>query len=371
MKTPPNLSRWNLRWREPLSIISTTIYFLVIVILVLFSMVAWESWSSYRLLDDNVKLSQVASDLLYASDQLAAERGFTAAALYASPSERQVFREELEKYRETGDIQFADAIDRIKEFAASHPRNLTLDLGLLHSEEAKQHIGQLRSRVDSRFNGNMDEIAIEEWFDGISDAIQHARHVRELIMADPFITLSSVSGYKTIRDWTWIISENLGRERALLATYLLTDTPIQDDAAYELKMYHQEVKHRLDMLNDLNAINYIDPRVISSIRDINEALSGQFSDIRDSIYQHSDSANYGVSGEQWLYTATRAIETVLILSRLSSEIIQADNRKREANQVTHNLLPAASLSFDSFSADEEHSKNQRGHKIPGSGETNR
>lgn len=335
MKAPPNISRWSLRWREPLWIISTTLYILAIVALALFSMVVWNSWSDYRLLNENAKLTRIASDLLSVSDQFAAERGFTAAALNTSSSEQaNRFREELEKYRETGDTHLENAVNEIIELNASHPENIIFDLGLLHIMEARQHVSSLRSRADSNPEGNPPVITTEEWFHEMSHAINRIQHVSELVITDQFLNHnSSASGYRTIRDWTWIISENLGRERALLASYLLAATPIPEDAVYELKTYHHEVEYKLGVLNGLNAIDYIDPRVIQSIQDINEALSGRFSETRDSIYQHADSGNYSVSSEQWLNAATQAIETVLALSQQCSEIIQADIEKEKFNKL--------------------------------------
>jgi len=333
MRTLPNVSRWSIRWREPLSIVSTTLSFLVLVILVLFSVVAWNAWSDYRLLNENVHLAQIASDLLSASDQFAAERGFTAAALNTSLTERHTLIEKLGKYRKTSDTYFADAVNGITQFKESHTHNVIFDLGLLHIEEAKQQIAELRKKVDSVFNGNSHQITTEEWFRGMSDTILHVQHVRELVMADQFITHSSASGYKTVRDWTWIISENMGRERALLATYLMTGTPIPEDAVFELNAYRHEIEHRLEMLNDLNGLDYIDPRILQSIQDINKALSGPYSDVRSSIYQNADSANYSVSGQQWMNAATRAIEAVLNLSKLSSEIIQADIDREKLNRL--------------------------------------
>ncbi|TVO69017.1 putative bifunctional diguanylate cyclase/phosphodiesterase [Sedimenticola selenatireducens] len=343
MKTPPHISHWALHWKNPFSAISTTLYFLAIVILILFALIAWRSWSDYRLLDEKVALNQLSANLRTASDQLAAERGFATAAINASASEREKFLAEVEKYRKSGDAILLDVMSWLQAQQERHAENIIIDLGLLHLKEAKRHIIELRERVDRHVGGNSAEITTEVWFSGISDAIGHEQHAHELIMANQ-LTHRSIDGYVAIKNWAWSISENVGRVRALLTPYLINKQPIPDFVSFELDSYQRQAEHGLEMLHKLDSIGYVDKRVIDALGKMRDSLSGDFSDIRTRIYKDAAHGNYEVNAEQWLGSATQTIESVLSFSELCSEIVK-ERINEEKEQKLHTIVQLLLITF--------------------------
>ncbi|MCW8944355.1 MAG: EAL domain-containing protein, partial [Sedimenticola sp.] len=309
-----------------------TILLMAVVLLFFAGQSTWRAWDDFYASADRAVASQAIVQLMNASNIRAQERGFTMALLNSSAGSEnfQQKRARIDTLRREGDDYFERAVVLAKQLVEKHPDNFVLRLGLLHVEEVSALTSRARERADKQILGKAKVLAPGEWFDSLTEVINHEQHFRDLLSSAMIEAPTKNSAYWTIRNWLWLISEHAGRERALLAEHLFTQKPISDSTYYELNKYRWVVNDHLDHIRQLPSEPGIDKRLLDAIDAMETVLAGEYGVVRNAIYANSKTENYRVSGDQWLEVATQAIDSILNVSTITSRIIE-ENVTQEKN----------------------------------------
>jgi len=317
---------------ESYRVITATILLMAVVLLFFAGQSTWRAWDDFYASADRAVASQAVVHLMNASNIRAQERGFTLALLSNSAQSKDLEqkRARINTLRLEGDANYERAVVLAKQLVEKHPGNFVLRLGLLHVEDVTALTGRAREIADKQILDVGEALAPGEWFDSLTEVINHEQHFRDLLSVAMIEAPTKNSAYWTIRNWLWLISEHAGRERALLGEHLFTQKPISDSTRYELNKYRWIVNDHLDHIRQLRSEPGIDKRLLDAIEAMETVLAGEYGVVRNAIYANSKTENYPISGDQWLDVATQAIDSILNVSNITSLIIE-ENVTEEKN----------------------------------------
>ncbi|TVO70968.1 putative bifunctional diguanylate cyclase/phosphodiesterase [Sedimenticola selenatireducens] len=312
------------RTNDSYRIITATIVLMALALLFFAIQSTWRAWDDFYASAARAEASQAVVQLMDASNIRAKERGYTLALLSGpvAPSDIGQKLEHIYALRQQGDIKFDRAVLLASQLVKKFPENFILRMGLQHVEEVSELKRSARERADKRILGEGGSFPPGEWFDSLTETINHEQHFRNFLSTAMIEAPVKNGAYWTIRNWVWLLSEYAGRERALLARHILTQAPLTESSRYELNQFHSVVEEHIGHIRRIRHEAGIDKRLLDAIEQMDKAISGEYAVARQELYANSLTASYTITGDQWLAIATQAIDSILNVSQVCSLIIE-------------------------------------------------
>ncbi|MET0104653.1 MAG: EAL domain-containing protein [Sedimenticola sp.] len=294
---------------------------MALLILALVIHTTWRASEDYRLATESSVISEISMHLVRASDFRAIERGYTSGALASGASHGIQLLEKIKQLRQSGDKHSKKATELIRKLQYERPENFTLKVAEYYVTAANSSLHKARERVDRQLSEGLELITPNEWFDLITEVITHGKHLRDALSSAVLAAPLNTHPYWTVRHWAWRISENAGRERALLAIHIAGNKPMSPDSLEQLEGYRAVVGHELDILSTVKKQAGVDPRLIHAIETMENVFSDEYETVRKRIYSAAENGKYPLTRDHWLSTATTAINSILTVSEACSQII--------------------------------------------------
>ncbi|MDH4183680.1 MAG: methyl-accepting chemotaxis protein [Nitrospinota bacterium] len=263
-------------------------------------------------------INEIAGHLNNAAALQAIERGVGATILgSANPSSGL-----LDKFKELGvkgDEQVRLAVDHFTElFSISKERDI----------ETRYQAWQVTYKrlLDSRNRVVSRQISDVDWIKLASENIE-AEFMARNISFTPADHKELVRYYNTVtRANVATLAEYAGRERAILASHIAADIPVDPEEMETLRKYRALVDQASVNILSIKGLASTPEELNKAIEGFERIFQGSYQNLREQVYQASAEAKpYGLTGGQWIDEATRGINSALeisdVIGRISRESV--------------------------------------------------
>ncbi len=266
---------------------------------------------------NNFKIANEMADfIISATSEEAKERGFTASYV-ASFNKGDVpinsVRDKIDQFRQLGDKSIHSAFELAHELVDNNWNSPEFKSALSSTEAKWENLQLLRQRVDAHSG-----VTSSEWVSQMSQFIISISRLRQMAFAPANDLEGIIYNNSMIKQAVWAISEFAGRERAILASAISASAPLTHEQVQNLNKYRGVVEFQLDYLENMALIlstNKKHEQYASAINNdwqqIQTNFLGSYQQLREKIYQASNTGQYSVSSSEWLSQATSAINGVL------------------------------------------------------------
>lgn len=270
------------------------------------------TYSAYQMRQTSLKVSELnsISDLLLKSaNNWAVERGVSNASLQeAGPASRSAI-DEIVKRRAAADIAFEKAIVLLqKQFGAEAAVLLgTVKTAHLIVEDLRQKVDTALAQEERARNKEI----VAAWVPAMSGLILKSQSVRQKIF-DGMAVDSQISQLISMKYFAWIMSEYAGRERAILGGLIGGNLPITSEKLSILANYRGRVETAWDVIQGGASAPGIAESFLDSVGRARQVYFSDFQTTRLKVFEvGTQSAQYPISGDEWITQATAAIDTLL------------------------------------------------------------
>lgn len=273
------------------------------------------------------------------SARLAMERGITAATL-ANPAEASAsMRAEMLRLRESVDSKYRavqQVVDTLSPLPSGHPLIPVLNKLALQRGE----LDAMRLQIDTGLDSYAGSVDSERWIAHATRLIEVLAELRSASMVALPDNIYTHSSHPVIKDVLFMLSEYLGRERAMLGVAIARARPLSTAELHDLAQYRNVVtiaRQRADaILHQLP----MTPELDEALSRLSADLLMRYEGLRNAVYASSEAGSpYPVSAEQWYREATIGIDAVLHLSGVVGAIFERDiNRLRRQADTSMVLL---------------------------------
>ncbi|NOQ79678.1 MAG: HAMP domain-containing protein [Gammaproteobacteria bacterium] len=285
--------------------------------------------------------NKMADFVITATAEEAKERGFTAgyiAALEKGVSPESSIRNKIDNFRQNGDKNVHSAFALAKELAAINWGGVEFKTTLQNSKNTWSKLQVIRQRVD-----NHNPVSSSEWVAQMTQFINDFSNLRQFAFVPASHVEGAIYNNSTIKHAVWAIGEYAGRERAIIASTIASSAPLSREKLQSLNKYRGIVEFQMEYLKNFAVVllsNQKHQQFASDIKqdwqNIQNNFLGSYQQLREKVYQASETGEYPVSSSEWLTRATSAINDILKFNVLVS--MDASNHSNEFGS-------AASASF--------------------------
>ncbi|MFW0776950.1 MAG: methyl-accepting chemotaxis protein [Rickettsiales bacterium] len=273
------------------------------------------------------------TDLLKAAGDWAVERGVSNAALNASAPISDERKQKILARREAAKAMYVDALKHIDELIkVIDPSNPHYQLLIDTTENTKQRFAeaeQLRALLDKnleKYKSQRDPELIKQWVPTMSALIITSQDLRFLLTEEAMKVDPELGREGEFRHFSWIMSEYAGRERAMIGGLIAANQRITNVKLKTLSEYRGRVEEAWGLVKKLGYTSNED--VHKAMANVQKVFFDDFSTVRDRIYaagmrnptyteEGGMHSVYPVSGEDWIASATKAINSILMLQEAS------------------------------------------------------
>lgn len=300
---------------DPRRAINLAILFLSMVIGVLSLEIILEEYDELAIAQETLRANVIADDLIVADASIALERGLTSMAL---------------GYATKGGAP-AGLLDRIAELRAKNDRiwekiatAIASETGrdyknpesfLRDSQAEKKRLDAARGQVDRCLSGDFPcAIQWNQWIAVASGFIVANERLRETMLGEIIKPRRIAMLNLSVKRLSWLAAEYAGRERAVIAYHVSAALPLPTPVSDSLHTWRGVVVNSLDELVAMRDRGKIEPEIAKAVTTMQRVFLEGFETSRRHVYAGAMTGNYPVSGTQWLDSATRAINSILLVS---------------------------------------------------------
>lgn len=298
-----------------------------------------QSWQAYGVGLEGRRLSD---NLTIAAGNWAVERGVTNSGLKSVTPAGEALLTKIQARRKTADTAFEAAMEELADWdefkgKASFISGLKADFAALQNlrEQADVALRQPKAERSSTL--------LAEWLPTASRLIIKSQKAmvaatHALGEQDPKLALLLL-----MRHNTWVMSEFAGRERAILGGIIGSRLPMTAEQIQTLAQYRGRVEYAWDEVQ-LNAEQVLAPAQLQeAVEQARTHFFGEFEETRQRLYQEAtQTADYPMSGAEWIETATLAIDSLLKIQSAISATSESATTLSE-NNATQTVLLAATI----------------------------
>jgi methyl-accepting chemotaxis protein len=281
---------------------------------------------------DAASVNEVADLLLESAGQWARERGTTNLALNAAEPVTNAQSAAIANFRKSADQPFELALGRLaaREFA-------NRDQLIANAKRAFEQLAALRHRADAEIAkpaSARQSSVVSQWAPTITALIVASQNLRVAAAMDEDNVQARLSSLQNLKHFVWIMSEYLGRERAMVAALVAAARPMNSQEVSTLGAFRGRVEAAWDYVQAYAAKSSAPPPVAAGAGRLREQVFQRFEETRKAVYAAGlGSGNYPVSSSEWFSQSTAAIDEVIALSALASR-----ESARLAEAAQHNSL---------------------------------
>ncbi len=280
--------------------------------------------------------------LLHSAGGWALERGTTNAALKAPEPFAADRRAEIDKLRAASDGAFHEAARRLRTVPAMN----AAELRITEAERTLQGIESLRRKADADFEkqgvARDPEVVngiVPAFTDLIEVAANRLRLTLEALTDSPSPAMTRLVG---LRHLTAEMAENAGRERALLAGLISSRAKLTADGIGRISGFRGHVELAWETIAPIAQRADIPAGIGEAIKGVERDYFGTYGSLRESVLRDGISGAYEIGGNDFIASATRAINAIL---RLGDAIGAAADQEAagQAARSTENLIASGGM----------------------------
>jgi methyl-accepting chemotaxis protein len=267
--------------------------------------------------------ANITADLLLESaGNWARERGATNLALNAAKPASSEQIAAILNFRKRADQPFEHALGQLARLDFSNREKL-----LAAAKEASQRLGALRSKADAEMAKPANEreaTVVSQWAPTITALIVASQDLRVAATMDLDDVQARLSNLQNFKHFVWVISEYMGRERAIVAGLIAAGRPINAQEIVTLAMFRGRVEAAWDSVRAYSAKLSASPSVSRGTDQVRESVFGRFEETRKAIHAAGlVGGTYPISSAEWFSRSTVAIDDVIALSTIASQAADA------------------------------------------------
>ncbi|OOG24145.1 hypothetical protein B1C78_09475 [Thioalkalivibrio denitrificans] len=277
-----------------------------------------QTLSSYAATSQARQANEIVDELLRAAAFQARERGLTSVALGARPAPGTV--EELGRLRAEGDASLDAALNLAGDpsFAGSG-----LDAHVARVQTAREALREARQRIDPALVNGAPGITGSQWLAVTTELIAAGAALRDEVLMSMDLPAGVARMNLSVKRSVWVISENAGQIRGMVAFYAGAGEPITRDYLDQIHFSRTMVGRTLDELLRLPDLPEFPEQLVSAMDTVEVAIRGDFTRALDAMLAQADSGFYPLDALAWYEVATAAIDTVIDLSEAASRVTVA------------------------------------------------
>jgi methyl-accepting chemotaxis protein len=264
----------------------------------------------------------MADLLLESAGNWARERGTISLALN---TEKPVSGEQIaaiSNFRKLADQSFESALGWLTSSDFANREKL-----LATAKEAAQRLKALRPMADAEMAKPANErvsAVVSQWAPTITALIMASQDLRVAATMEQDTVQARLSSLQNFKHFVWVISEYMGRERAVIAGLVVAGRPINIEEAATLAMFRGRVEAAWDSVRAYSAKLSVAPSVLKGTDQVRESAFGRFEETRKSVYAAGlAGAAYPISSAEWFSRSTVAIDDVIALSTVAGRAADA------------------------------------------------
>lgn len=309
-------------------LLNGTVITLSLLCIVLMIFLGWNAYHKRIVAQRLSAMNDMADKIIVAASKEALERGITSTALSGTGASDSGVLDKIRDMRVAGDDSLKKAMDVAQKIADKEPDS---DFAAAYKRtfHAFNDMVNARKQVDTSLRGKERDIQVADWFTVMTSVIQSAARLRQTAFAS-FEPLQQITQDNLIlKHAVWLISENMGKERAMLGSAIAAGEPVSPKVMEKLKEFRAVVELGSTDVISLKEAKGRDPRIIRAIEEMKNAISGFDNGIRKDVYLSAETGKYPVSQQEWITQSTEAINKVLAVSSAVTEV-----SSEKAAQVT-------------------------------------
>lgn len=272
---------------------------------------AWDTMRSARIMQLNAKIGDL---LLSSAGSLASERGATNTALSAEIATDPATITRIAGLRRSGDEALASALERLADGTDFAGRDALIQ----RVRQNYDALVALRRDIDRQLPLSADARdagIVAQWVPAATALIMSSQDLRIAAQNVPATALARTQIMLDLRQAMWVVSEYAGRERALVGGMIARNAHLSDDHLATLAGYRGRLEQSWASIEVYSNRSFANPATVSAVAAAKAEFFGSFSTLRDSVYKaNAENLPYPVSGNEWMTAATRAIDSLLVLS---------------------------------------------------------
>lgn len=315
----------------PRQLINLSIVGLTLFVVGLSGVMAWQSYQDYRANQQMVLADTLSDQLIRAAGITATERGLTSAALGLGRQASPDIRGRIGELRQRSNVAWQSALasaEVLKAAGVNHDFPASIET----AKQAQDDFLSAREQTDRCLSESADcAISGPEWIKVSSALIGTAERLREEV----FLAVESPRHVaqldRTMKRWAAVASEEAGLERGILAWHIGLHRPLQAPTLESLKACRGEVDRTTREMITFSMRPDSDARIRRAVEVMQVSFLDTFERQRRQVYAASESGQYPVDAGQWMEDATRAIDSLLAISSVTSQITREHaNRAMQA-----------------------------------------
>ena len=267
---------------------------------------------------DAASINETADLLLESAGQWARERGATNLALNAANPATAAQVTAISSYRKSADHAFERAIARLSDRNFANREQLVAAAKRAHGVVLELR-GQADAEITKPTTGRKPEV-VSKWAPTITALIVASQNLRVAAAMDEDNVQARLSSLQNLKHFVWIMSEYLGRERAVVAGMIAAGRPMTAQEVSTLGAFRGRVEAAWDYVQAYAAKSSSAPAVSTAADRLRERVFRGFEDTRKAIYAAGlGGGTYPMNSAEWFSQSTAAIDEVIALSALASQ----------------------------------------------------
>ena len=293
---------------------------------------------------DAAAVNEVADLLLESAGQWARERGATNLALNAANPAADAQVTAIANFRKSADQSFEQALGRMaaQDFA-------NRDQLIANAKRAFEQLAALRRQADTEMAkpaSARQSAVVSQWAPTITALIVASQNLRVAAAMDEDNIQARLSSLQNLKHFVWIMSEYLGRERAMVAAMVAAARPMNSQEISTLGAFRGRVEAAWDYVQAYAAKTSAAPPVTAGVGRVRERVFQRFEDTRKAVYAGGlGGGSYPVNSAEWFSQSTAAIDEVIALSALASQEAARLAEAAQRNSLQTLVLNACLMAF--------------------------
>ena len=180
--------------------------------------------------------------------------------------------------------------------------------------------GQADAEIAKPATARKPEV-VSKWAPTITALIVASQNLRVAAAMDEDNVQALLSSLQNLKHFVWIMSEYLGRERAVVAGMIAAGRPMTAQEVSTLGAFRGRVEAAWDYVQAYAAKSSAPPSMRAATDRLRERVFRSFEDTRKAIYAAGTRrcGTYPISSAEWFSRSTAAIDEVIALSSLASQ----------------------------------------------------
>ncbi len=290
-----------------------------VIVLVLGTLLVAQALAAHAAADRLQRANTAVDALLDAAADLARERGLTAAALGGVP--RAEIEDHLEAVRRRGDAHWYNALTLVEALAGDLSDSAALEAYHRHAYRAWESFLAARAHADRALeHGNAAALGPGQWIDTVTQLIAASAVLRDQTLLSVDAPMDVVRLNVSVKRSAWMISENAGQARAILAFYAGTRAPMHEGLLEQAYGNRRAITHHLEELLALREIPDTPDHLRHALDTVLTEMEHGFQPTLSAMLAAAHDGAYPMDPLEWFDTATGHIDQVLAASAIVSRI---------------------------------------------------